>query len=60
MLWSEPVNGKAAGKGERCEALTERQAGRADATRYFGIDFLKPHYPLRDSGLRAAKLRIAI
>ena len=33
LLWSEPVDGKTAGKGERC----------AEGTRDFDIDFLKPH-----------------
>jgi hypothetical protein len=37
------------GKGDRCDALTERQAERAYRARDFGIDFLKPHDPLRDS-----------
>jgi AraC-like DNA-binding protein len=60
ILWSAPVHGKAAGECERCEALTERQAGRADGTCDFSIDFLKPHYPLIDSGLRAARSRIAV
>ena len=36
-LWSEPVDGNAVGKGERCEALSERQGGRTDGTRNFGI-----------------------
>ena len=59
VLWSEPVDGKAAGKGERSESLTDQRPG-AQAGYATSASIFSPHHLLRDPGVPAARLRIAV